>query len=110
MYSLTNNQRSICEKFGSKFIPALRNLKVGLARQTLELSPVYGVREPLVGDTTGWYIWAGPHSDDPDFFQAVHAEHLSDILPLVMPYLGLEPGFKFIIDASGYEDVWFEPK
>jgi hypothetical protein len=41
-----------------------------------------------------------------DFFKPMHAEHLEDFLPEVIPYLALEKGFRFIIDDTGYEDVW----
>lgn len=26
-----------------------------------------------------------------------------------MPYLALAPGYRFIIDDEGYEDIWHEP-
>lgn len=106
--TLEQVQRMMCTKHGASFTPADSGLKVGLALDTLKLNPIYGVRESLVGDTTGWYIWGGPHSDAPDFFQPVHVDHLADLLPIVLPFLGLEPGFKFITDQSGYEDVWRE--
>jgi len=101
-------QRAKCNAYGSEFVPSLGDLKVGLATQTLSESPIYGVRSALVGDTTGWYLWAGPFSDDPEFFKPVHAEHIITILPILDQYLGLAPGYKFIIDTNGYEDVWFE--
>jgi len=101
-------QRKMCEKHGSAFTPSPSGLKVGIALSTLKLNPIYGVREPIRGDTSGWYIWGGPHSEAPDFFQPVHVDHLPDLLPIVLPFLGLEPGFKFITDTTGYEDVWFE--
>ncbi len=33
---------------------------------------------------------------------------LQDILPDVLPYLALEQGYRFMIDADDYEDVWEE--
>jgi hypothetical protein len=101
-------QRTMCEKHGAMFTPVKSGLKVGLAIGTLKLNPIYGVRESMDGDTTGWFIWGGPHSDAADFFQPVHVDHLAELLPIVLPFLGLEPGFKFITDRSGYEDVWRE--
>lgn len=59
------------------------------------------------GDTTGWYLWAGGEmSQDPDFFLPLHAAHLEEWCPLVIPYLVLPPGWRFQI-APDYEDVWF---
>lgn len=81
-------------------------MTVGLAINSLDSNPIYGVREPVKGHTTGWYLWAGEYSEDPGFYQPVHVEHLENLLPDVLPYISLEPGFKFIIDRQGYEDVW----
>jgi hypothetical protein len=102
-------QREICNRYGSVYLPSSVGLKVGIALGTLKFEPIYGVREPMEGDTNGWYIWAGPHSDDVEFYQALHVEHLAEIFPIVLPYLALSVGFRFIIDASGYEDVWYDP-
>ncbi len=71
--------------------------------------PVNGLRHQPVGDTCGWYIWAGDQlSADPDFFVPVHVEHVSAWCPEVEPYLALPPGWRFLL-APGYEDVWFDP-
>lgn len=102
------DQKKVCQRVGSEFVPALPNFKVGLATASLEKSPIYGVRIVPDGDATGWYIWAGPHSSDPNFFEPVHTTHVERLCPLATKYLGLAPGFKFIVDAAGYEDVWFE--
>jgi len=66
------------------------------------------LRHPANGDTTGWYIWAGTaQSDDPEFFQAVHVRHLEHLCPVVLSFLALPPGWRFLI-APGFEDVWFD--
>ena len=67
--------------------------------------PLHGLRHPPVGDTCGWYVWAGDLSDDAGFFQAMHVEHVTEALPLIAPYLSLPPGWRFLL-ADGYEDVW----
>ncbi len=85
------------------------NLKVGLAVQTLGQIPINGLRHPPEGDTTGWYIWGGETLDQSDdFFQPIHWYHLSEMLPEVMRFLHLAPGWRFLI-AEGYEDTWFDP-
>jgi hypothetical protein len=62
-----------------------------------------------VNDTTGWYIWAGEElGQADDFFEPVHVAHLVELCPAVLPYLGLSPGWRFLI-ASGHEDVWKDP-
>lgn len=35
-------------------------------------------------------------------------EHLGDVLPEVLAYLDLPPGYRLIVDRNGYEDVWFD--
>ena len=72
--------------------------------------PIYGVRRVRAGGTCGWCFWGGDRSDADDFFSPVHVDHIDDIIPSVLPYLALAPGFKFIIDKNGYEDVWYEPE
>ena len=72
--------------------------------------PIHGLRHPKEGDMTGWYIWTGEWSDNDDFFKPFCAEHLLQTRPQIVKYLGLDEGFRFIIDNKGYEDVWFNEK
>ncbi len=103
-------QLSVCSKHGAPFVAAPDHSKVGLALATLGKQPFYGVRSEVVGDTSGWYLWAGDYSDADDFFQPVHVAHLLERCPGVLKYLGLAPGYGFIVDDNGYEDVWFDPE
>lgn len=70
--------------------------------------PINGLRHPPEGDTTGWYIWAGQQGFSPDdlnFFKPMHIRHLAELCPAVLAYLGLPPGWRFLI-APNHEDVW----
>ena len=107
-YNVRDEQRSICEKYGSKFLLPLERDKIGIALATLHLEPIYGVRVLPTEGVAGWYIWGGPHSKDPDFFQPLHVVHLNEKCPSVIKYLALEAGYKFIADSAGFEDVWQE--
>lgn len=70
--------------------------------------PINGLRHSKTENTTGWYIWAGEQfSEDDDFFKPLHVSHLDDWCSQVIPYLGLPPGWRFLI-ADEYEDVWFD--
>ena len=40
--------------------------------------------------------------------ETMPVRELQDILPDVLPYLALEQGYRFMIDADDYEDVWKE--
>ncbi|WP_108670406.1 hypothetical protein [Peribacillus acanthi] len=109
MTNTTIQQKQICEKFGADFYPADENLKLGISNNVKgDLMPINGLR--LVPDegTTGWFIWAGEELiDDPDFFLPIHTVHLNDWVDDIKKYLGLAPGWRFLI-AGDYVDVWFD--
>jgi hypothetical protein len=100
-------QRDLCERFGVLPEPSPVGLKVGVGRTVGSgVLPLNGLRHRPEGETTGWYIWAGPDlPGDAAFFQPVHVEHLVDICPEALPYLALPPGWRFLI-APDQEDVW----
>lgn len=99
-------QKDVCEKYGSLYHESPLFLKVGISVNLKDGTyPIHGLRHPPQGDTTGWYIWAGEYSNDPDFFVPLHVEHLKEYRPEILPYLGLAPAYRFLI-APGYEDVW----
>jgi hypothetical protein len=110
MEELIEKQRTICERYGAPWLESPENLKVGVAANVRTgLRPLNGFRHAPEADTTGWYIWAGEElSENADFFVPLHVGHLSDWCPAVLPYLGLGPGWRFLID-KGYEDVWEDP-
>lgn len=103
------DQRRLCERFGAEFLNAPADLKVGISRTVLEGQlPLNGLRHPPQGDTTGWYIWGGEaYSDAADFFVPLHVAHLDKWSPLLMKYLGLAPGWRFLV-AGDHEDVWYD--
>jgi hypothetical protein len=105
----TNEQRRLCAKYGVDHVASPMALKVGLAENVRTgLHPINGLRHPPGDDSTGWYIWAGEAlSADDDFFRPVHVAHLTTICPMVLPYLGFPPGWRFLI-ATDYEDIWFD--
>lgn len=107
--SLILEQKRLCERFGAQFFGASENLKVGISLTAQDgVVPVNGLRHFPENDTTGWYIWGGEElSDAPDFFKPLHVKHLQDWCPITVPYLGLAPGWRFLITGH-YEDVWFD--
>ena len=104
-------QREICRKYGAEYIPSPSSLKVAIASNVKDgIVPINGLRHPPEGNTTGWYIWAGEEfSEAPDFFRPLHVEHLDERCSVVKKYLGLAPGWRFLI-AGEHEDVWFDEK
>jgi hypothetical protein len=105
--TLEDEQRAVCRKYGASYWPCARGSKVGVARNVLAGDlPLNGLRHPAERGTCGWYIWAGEElSESPDFFVPLHVEHLQESCPIVLRFLGLAPGWRFLV-AEGYEDVW----
>jgi hypothetical protein len=102
-------QLAICARFGARFVPTPPNSKVGVAQDALDGgSPINGLRYRPDGQTSGWYIWAGaePSTSD-DYFQPIHATHVDTACPAIVPYLGLPPGWRFLI-ADDRADAWFD--
>lgn len=108
-YSIEKAQQLTCRRFGADYYASPPHLKVGIAENVRTgLLPVNGLRHRPTSDTTGWFIWAGEDlADSQDFFVPLHVEHLDDWCPQVIQYLGLAPGWRFLI-ASEYEDVWYD--
>ncbi len=103
---LIKEQKIVCEQYDSFYTESPSFLKVGISANIKDgIYPINGLRHPIEGDSTGWYIWAGDYSSDPNFFVPLHVEHLKDWCPQVIRFLGLAPGWRFLI-APNYEDVW----
>ena len=99
-------QKSICKKYAAEYQKCDLNLKLGISENIKSgLRPIHGLRIQEENGTSGWYIWAGDWSDDPDFFVPLHGVHLEDWAPIILPYLGLSEGWRFLI-SENYEDVW----
>jgi hypothetical protein len=109
MSSPSDLQESICLKYSASYLPCDDSMKVGISRNfDPNQFPINGLRHSPEGDTTGWYIWSGEEfSNEPDFFVPLHAVHLNDRCPNILKYLGLGPGWRFLL-APGQEDVWFD--
>lgn len=107
-YELAKQQQQLCMNFNCDCVPSDPSSKVGLALHTRERLPMNGLRHPPQGDTNGWYLWGGeefPSGDDA--FSPVHTAHLVHYSPQVIKFLGLPPGYRFLV-AGEYVDVWFD--
>ena len=101
-------QTTLCQRFGADYYPCMPHMKLGVAMATIGRQPVNGLRHLPEEGTTGWYVWCGEQfSSAADVFQPVHIAHLDEILPLIVPYLGLPAGWRFQF-ALNHEDVWFD--
>lgn len=104
--SLHELQERICRTYGAGVEPPLPGTKVGIALDTLDRVPIYGVRLPPTATTCGWYIHAGDSSDADDFYKPLCVEHLADYCQFALPFLYLPPGWRFMTDGKGFIDVW----
>jgi hypothetical protein len=111
MNSVSDAQMKVCLRFKASYLASNDHLKVAISRNfDKHKFPINGLRHSPEGDTTGWYIWSGEELlDDPRFFVPIHTSHLRDRCPGVLNYLGLGPGWRFLL-APAHEDVWFDPK
>jgi len=100
-------QQAICNKYKTAFCESPLFFKVGITKNVKEGSwPINGLRHPVQGDTTGWYIWAGEEfSTEDDFFVPMHVKHIKELCPVILKYLALPPGWRFLL-GDNYEDVW----
>jgi hypothetical protein len=105
---MDEKQRNLCKRYGADFTPSDDICKIGISESALggEL-PLNGLRHRPESGTTGWFIWSGKWSSDPDFFKPLHLYHLVEDCPAALPFLALPPGWRFLV-APGYEDVWFD--
>ncbi len=106
MIDLSELQRSLCREYGADFSPPTPASRVGIALQTLGRLPLHGLRIPEHSGANGWYLWAGEDaSEDPEFYQPLCVEHLAERCPIVLPFLALPPGWRFLTDGT-HVDVW----
>ncbi|MFA6448869.1 MAG: hypothetical protein WCX65_05340 [bacterium] len=100
-------QIELCLRHGTQYYEAPEYQKIGIANNIKSgLQPINGLRHPPKGDASGWYIWAGGKlSTDLEFFAPLHISHLKEWCPSVIKYLGLPPGWRFLI-AGEHEDIW----
>ena len=106
----TEKQKEICQKYNAGFVASPFDKLIGVALASLDKfkMPINGLRHPIESEqSANWYIWAGEYSEVDDFFQPLHINHLIEICPKAINYLGLAPGWRFLFDNK-YEDVWYD--
>jgi hypothetical protein len=100
-------QSALCARVGVAPVFVQGVDKLGASRSLLQADawPVRGLRHPPEAGTCGWYLYAYEYSTADDFFLPQHARHVFDARPELTGYLGLPPGWGFVL-APGYEDVF----
>jgi hypothetical protein len=111
--TLTNSdiatlQDSLCKERGYGSVLTSLDSKLGFAITTQGRVPINGLRLVPTGYTNGWYIWCGEElSQVPDFFAPLHTLHLLERCPETIPFLGLPPGCRFLLEGD-HIDVWYD--
>lgn len=109
LQELIAEQKLLCEEVGSAYVELKGDDVVAVAVHSLNKEPIVGLRnKPSTEENVSWYIYGGELGEGEDFFETMSIKKLQDILPEVLPYLALEEGYRFMIDADDYEDVWKE--
>jgi hypothetical protein len=108
MDQLEKLQADLCKKYNASFRATPKSGMIALSKDfSKKAVPINGLRHPVEGALSGWFIWSGEYSTADDFFEPVHASHLEEICPAILEYLGLAPGWRFLFDGD-YEDVWYD--
>jgi hypothetical protein len=73
-------QRGICNKYNTEYLPAENNLKLGISNNVKDgIIPINGLRLYPEEGTSGWFIRAGKElSEDLDFLIPLHIEHIDE--------------------------------
>jgi hypothetical protein len=107
-------QVPVCARFSAALTPVDERVNSAVSEHIIGgrfykegIWPLHGERFLPTPTTTGWYIYAGENTGEVDFYKAVHSAHLDTWCTDAVPYLGLPPGWRFLL-APGYEDVWFD--
>jgi hypothetical protein len=104
------SQQGLCRRIGAVFAPCIPGSVVGLSKNFgSDVLPKHGLRHPPHLQTNGWYLWAGEYSEDPDFFEPACVEHLVDISPPALEFLGLAPGWRFLVHGE-HRDIWYDER
>jgi hypothetical protein len=105
---LIQEQKLLCEEFGSQYIEVKGDDVIAVAVDTLQKEPLVGIRKKAESENVSWFIYGGELAADLESFEMMTVRELQDILPDVLPYLALDIGYRFMIDQDDYEDVWKE--
>ena len=102
---IEKGQRDYCESQNVQYLPAYKDSNASVALSTQGLLPINGLRHPPEGAHSGWFLWGGEElSADPNFFSNIHTHHLTVLRPEVLDFLGLPPGYRFLL-ARNHVDV-----
>ena len=107
--SPSKEQLRFCVRYTTQPVASRSHERLGISRDFDPTEyPINGVRYWPESGTCGWYLWSGEElSRDLNHFVALCVSHFESRHPALSKYLGLPPGWRFLV-APGYEDVWYD--
>ncbi len=112
VHEIVSQQMKICEKYNVPWVGTPLDQMIAVSKDLISGKlPINGLRHLPEGKSVGWFVWAGGEiNNDTSLWDNIHIQHLIEMYPDLLKYLGLPPGYRFQIDDKGYEDVWFDQK
>ena len=101
-------QKRICRSFVADYSPLPDDARVGVAMETVDLIPLYGVRLEPQGNMCGWWIHGGEWSDAEDFYSPLCMMHIPRTCKFAVPFLALPVGWRFYTDGKGDFHAWLQ--
>ncbi len=107
---IQQTQQECCEHYSSNYTPTELEQLVVISDGIYEGAvPVEGVRYPSPSHMTGWWLTTDNYNGDVDTLQSVHFRHIVEKRPELAIYMGLKPGYRFLLGGKD-EHVWFDEK
>lgn len=102
------DQRQICIKNGALPNPPRHSDTLHIARKTVGMLPINGLRRPSKNGDCGWYIWCGYEPpEESEFFQEMELTPFLKKMPELEKFLALPPGYRFLL-AGAHVEVWYD--
>lgn len=107
---LRSTMKDLCKAHSAEYSEPSWNQTIGVTENLFSGSqPINGLRMTPGEGLTGWFIYAGTSVPMGDHdYQPICAEHLVERKVSYLKFLALPPGWRFLVDDQGYEDVWFD--
>jgi len=100
-------QQEVCARNGVVHVAVPQHAHVNVTSKLLEGTHfVYGLRLAPTDDRTGWFFWTEELFPPLPRFSAIQVAEFEERWPEVIKFLGLPPGWRFVVDGYGYEREW----
>ena len=103
-------QKEICIKYGAIPCACSNADSMLIAKESIGLLPINGMRRQAHRGESGWTVWCGADipADEETFFSELPAFNIQRSLAEAYQFLALPPGYRFLI-AGAFAKAWFDP-